>query len=74
MQSLFAAKRCPVRSTPDFLVVLFAVFALPGEAGAEQLHPLRFKGADGTPMAVERVGNGFLLAQDDVLSNAEKDQ
>ena len=31
------------------------------------LHPLRFKGADGAPMSVERVGNGFLLAPDGVL-------
>jgi class 3 adenylate cyclase len=36
------------------------------------VHPLHFKGADGSPMSVERAGNGFLLAPDDVLSNAAK--
>jgi hypothetical protein len=36
------------------------------------LHPLHFKGADGSSMSVERVGNGFLLAPDGLLSNAWK--
>jgi hypothetical protein len=36
------------------------------------IYPLHFKGADGSSMSVERVGNGFLLAPDGVLSNASK--
>jgi class 3 adenylate cyclase len=36
------------------------------------LHPLHFKAADGSPMSVDRVGNGFLLAPDGILSNAAK--
>jgi class 3 adenylate cyclase len=36
------------------------------------ISPLHFKGADGAPMSVERVGNGFLLAPDGLLSNAWK--
>jgi class 3 adenylate cyclase len=36
------------------------------------LRPLQFKGADGSPMSVDRAGNGFLLAPDGVLSNAVK--
>jgi hypothetical protein len=36
------------------------------------VYPLRFKGADGSPMSVDRVGNGFLLAPDGVLFNAGK--
>ena len=36
------------------------------------VHPLHFRGADGSPMSVERVGNGFLLAPDGLLSNAWK--
>jgi hypothetical protein len=35
-----------------------------------ELRSLRFKGADGSPMSVERVGSGFLLAPDGLLSNA----
>jgi hypothetical protein len=68
----FAAKRCPVRSTPALFTVLLALPALVGEARADEVRPLHFKGADGAPMSVERLSHGFLLAADGLFSKAEK--
>jgi hypothetical protein len=54
------------------LVVLLGLFALPVQAQTFDLRPLHFKGADGSPMSIERVSHGFLLAPDDLLSSAER--
>jgi hypothetical protein len=63
-----------MRSTPVLLIELLALpFELSCDASADQLHPLRFKGADGAPMSVERVSHGFLLAADGLLANALRD-
>ena len=58
-------------SAPALLIVVLALFALPCEAGADDFHALRFMGADGSAKEVVRVGNGFLLTPDGLLSKAE---
>jgi hypothetical protein len=60
-------------SRPTLLIAVLA-FAVGAAAHAQtfSLHPLHFEGADGSPMSVERVSHGFLLAPDGLLANADR--
>jgi len=61
-------------SKPLFVAVLLAFAAISTRVDAEGNHYdyLNFKGADGAPMGVERVGNGFLLAQAGLFSTVHE--
>jgi hypothetical protein len=66
---LTPSRRCQIRA------LVFATLAFTVGAAHSQtftLRPLHFKGVDGSPMAVERVSHGFLLAPDGLLTNAER--
>jgi len=54
-----------MQSKALFVVVLLALAGISARVGAGGNHQdyINFKGANGSPMSVERVGNGFLLAQ-----------
>src|SRR6516225_447385 len=58
-------RRCSMQSKTLFVVVLLAFAGICTRVGAGGNHQdyINFKGADGSPMGVERVGDGFLLAQ-----------